>query len=231
MKKIIMLNASPKGKKASSFKFLNELKAKIEENQIECNLEMLSYTEVMKDNDKSNELFKKILECDAFFLAFPLYVDTLPAITQDFVERYNHFISERETTKVQDLYTIINCGFPEPEHTTVAFEVIQNFAKQVGINCRYNLGIGMGPLAGQIPVKLGLMKQIEKYFDSMIEQLKKPITSSDFNNKIEYSSPTFGFFNIFKKFLYIKVASFSWKKEAEKNKVKDLLYAKPYKEI
>lgn len=229
MKKIIMLNASPKGKQASSYKFLNELKIKIEENQIDSDLETFSYATIIKNKVKCDELFKAISESDVFILAFPLYVDSLSAVTQDFIESYHQFITERQTTKSQELYTIINCGFPEPEHNTVAFEIIQSFAKEVSLTCRYNLSIGMGPMASQMPMKSGIMREIEQHFNAIVEQLKNPTASTDFNRKIEYSSPAFGLLNILKKSLYIYIGSLGWKKQAKKNKVEHLLYAKPYK--
>ena len=228
MKKIIILNTSPKGTKASSQKLLNELEAKIEEIQIEYKLESFSYASIFKNEKKSNQLFTAILESDVLILAFPLYVDSLSAVTQDFVERYNQFTIERKRENPQELYTIINCGFPEPEHNTIAFEIIQNFAAETGFNCQYNLSIGMGSMAGQVPIKSRPMKNIERHFDAIIEHLRKPVVSTDFNRKIEYSSPTFGFLNFFSKSLYTMFGFHGWKQQAKKNKVKHLLYAKPY---
>lgn len=58
--------------------------------------------------------------CDLLILAFPLYVDTLPALTIQALEVIAEHRRAGETVHAPWFLALANCGFPEAAHNDVA---------------------------------------------------------------------------------------------------------------
>jgi hypothetical protein len=102
---------------------------------------------------RSQERMKNLLEAvdaaDLVLLAFPLYVDSLPAPTIEALERIAaHRASGPGTnppqTQRQLFAAIANCGFPEAHHNATALAICANFARQAGFHWAGSLALGAG---------------------------------------------------------------------------------------
>jgi len=70
-----------------------------------------------------------------------------------FLEDYYIYRKNKgEINKIIRVYTIVNCGFPEPKINTEAIRVIKNFFKRLNLNWRFGIGIGMGEFVGTTKV-------------------------------------------------------------------------------
>ena len=81
-------------------------------------------------------------EADALLIVFPLYFFCLPGMLTQYLDDYAQFIGVKG--KTQKVYTIVNCGFPEPEINTEAIRVMQSFSRHVGASFRFGIGFGSG---------------------------------------------------------------------------------------
>jgi hypothetical protein len=124
-------------------------------------------------------------------LAFPLYVDSLPAPVVATLER----IAARRNGKCVDggrFAALVNCGFPEAAHNRTALAICQTFARQAGFGWAGALALGAGeglvhgaPLAQAggpaIPIRKALdlaaaaLAQGEAIPQSAVDLLAKPI--------------------------------------------------------
>ena len=82
---------------------------------------------------------------DLVLLAFPLYVDSLPAPVINALELIaEHRSSQSETKPYQLFAAISNCGFPEPDHTATALAICENFARLTHFEWAGSLALGAG---------------------------------------------------------------------------------------
>jgi len=102
---------------------------------------------------RSPERMKTLLEAvdaaDLILLAFPLYVDSLPAPTIEALERISahrrsHTGTNSHQTHRQLFAAISNCGFPEAHQNATALAICANFAWQAGLNWAGSLALGAG---------------------------------------------------------------------------------------
>lgn len=228
MKQIVLLNLSPRGKSASSFKFLDTIKDFIEEENTNHKIDIDSYRLVMNKENKRNELFTQIASCDDCIIAFPLYVDTVPAVAQHFIENYYQYFRENKPNKPHNLYTIVNCGFPEPEQNHVALEIINHFAKRTLFTNVYRLGIGMGSLLGEQSKDSKLCKDISEQFHFIAKSINQSVFTGEAKENT-YVSANFGPLNRWKNKVYIFAGTGEFKRRAKANKASHLLYDQPYK--
>lgn len=228
MKQIVLLNLSPRGKAASSLKFLDTIKDFIEAQNNNQKIDTYSYRFVMNNENKCHELFAQLASCDDCVIAFPLYVDTAPAIAQHFMENYYQYFMENKPNKPHNLYTIVNCGFPEPEQNHVALEIINHFAKRTLFTNVYRLGIGMGTLLGDQSIDSKLCKNISEEFHFIAKSISQSILYCEARENT-YVSANFGPLNRWKNKIYTFMGSGKFKSRAKENKVSDRLYDQPYK--
>jgi hypothetical protein len=91
---------------------------------------------------------------DLIVLAFPLYVDCLPALTIRALEDIAAYRQAGSTRDGQQLAAIVNCGFPESSQNETALRICQQFAREAGLEWAGGLALGAGqsingrPLAG-----------------------------------------------------------------------------------
>ena len=128
MKKVIILSASPKtGEKAVSNLLSDMAKEQLCAKGIQAHIINVRKTLASKE---CTAAFEDMREADALLIVFPLYFFCLPGMLTRYLEDYAQFIGVYG--KAQKVYTIVNCGFPEPEINTEAIRVIQSFSRHVG---------------------------------------------------------------------------------------------------
>jgi hypothetical protein len=71
---------------------------------------------------------------DPVSLAYPLYVDSLPAPVTEALERIAVYRPVTGRANGQRLVAVANCGFPEAEHNRAPLSICQQFARQAGFD-------------------------------------------------------------------------------------------------
>ena len=108
--------------------------------RIECRLHFA--TEFVHDSDQAFAAARSIAEADLFLLATPLYVDSFPSLATRALELVE---AARRTERRDAVFVpLVNCGFPEPEHTRTALHIARNFARAAGYGYAGALPLGAG---------------------------------------------------------------------------------------
>ncbi len=97
---------------------------------------------VLRSQEKMKALFDAVDAADLVLLAFPLYVDSLPAPVIAALERIAAHQAGQSTRKL--FAAIANCGFPESEHNATALAICATFARQAGFTWAGSLSLGAG---------------------------------------------------------------------------------------
>jgi hypothetical protein len=98
--------------------------------------------------ERERSLFEALDAVDLFVLSTPLYVDSLPyLVTRCFERMAEHRARVRSGTSPR-LFAIVNCGFPELEHTRTALDICRVFARDAGFEWAGGLGLGEGESLG-----------------------------------------------------------------------------------
>lgn len=223
MKKVLSINGSPKGKRSTSYALLEYINKKIFSEE----KEIISLATFQKSGYR--EAIKKVKDSESIIIAFPLYVDCIPALLQDFMEKYNETCIRNRDGNIKNLYAVINCGFPEAGHNRSAMEIMKCFAARSGFKFRYGIGIGMGGMINpnNIPPTVKIVRPV---YDGLE---KIPLGINDDKNKgggeTDFISPHINLLGrqLMKKF-YIFMGHMGWKQLAGKNGVRDKLDASPY---
>jgi multimeric flavodoxin WrbA len=143
----LLLVGSPRTKKSTSYSLGSYLFEQLSAHNI------LTKTIHIHTSIRSPKRMKTLLEAvdaaDLVLLAFPLYVDSLPAPAIEALERIAvHRASNAETSPYQthrQLFAAIsNCGFPEAQQNETALAICANFAKQAGLHWAGSLALGAG---------------------------------------------------------------------------------------
>ena len=140
MKKLLILNASPKKRKSQSERFTAELLRHLDEGSYDIDkvyLYELNY---------SKYLFEQIATSDTVILATPLYIDCLPAKVLELFEDMEQFTKETFYETKPACYLIINCGFMEASQNNTAIEIVGRFCQRVGYRLRQAVSIGSGAM-------------------------------------------------------------------------------------
>jgi hypothetical protein len=90
------------------------------------------------------QLLQAVDRADLFVVASPVYVDSLPYLVMRALERiaeHRHEVAEPHECA---MLAIVNCGFPEARHTTVALDICRIFAGRARLSWTGGLGLGGG---------------------------------------------------------------------------------------
>lgn len=90
---------------------------------------------------------------DLFVLAFPLYVDSLPYLTVQALERIAAHRQAQENARPVRFVAIANCGFPEAHHNDTALAICRQFAAAAGLEWTGGLSMGAGTPFGGKPLE------------------------------------------------------------------------------
>jgi multimeric flavodoxin WrbA len=107
---------------------------------------------VLRSPEKTQALLDAVDAADLVTLAFPLYVDSLPAPVTEALERIAAHRQGRDRSRPQAFTAIANCGFPEAYQTETALAICETFARQAGFEWAGALALGAGGMLSGVPL-------------------------------------------------------------------------------
>jgi multimeric flavodoxin WrbA len=220
-KKVVFVNGSPRAEaQTASASFIARAAGLFDDSLYEK--ETIQVRKVSQPEEE--KVFDKIKTADAVIFVFPLYVFCLPGLLTGFLRDYADFV--KTTAQGQNspfVYTVINCGFPEPYINTEAAGVIKSFCRHTGMKFRSSILIGGGVMITNAekapPVKKTLQK-LDAAFLAMTDDIQTAGTEPPKDVLLKANFPVRLFFFI---------GCMNWKREAKHNglQIKNM-YDRPY---
>ena len=217
----LLLVGSPKGASSTSNSLGDYLISRLEQLGLTVSKEFI-YKLVRKEEGQK-ELLTKVEEASTIILAFPLYVDCLPAGVIKALEIIADHSKSKTNREKQRFAIIINCGFPETQHNNTAVAICKIFSREVGFEWKGALSLGMGGAIGgrSLEERGGMVRNVIKGLDLAAQALAK---GEDIPNEaIELFE---------KKFipitLYTKMGNLGWNQQAKKYGVRKKIKDQPY---
>lgn len=193
---ILFINASPKLKMSNSEYFINLL-----------NIKNKKINYIYKD--KYEDIEKNIYKANKIIFVYPTYIDIIPSKLINFIENYKGNFNNKE------IYLIINCGFLEPKNNDLGIKFMKNYIKEKQGNFKGYLSIGSGEVIG-ICKSNKFLKLICHDFFKKINKFRKFINLSK-NIKLKTN------IKLFNKKLFCIICNHYFRKNLNKNKVKEYL--------
>lgn len=138
---VLVVNGSPKGRRGAT----HALAALLGERLVAhgAKVEERGVLRSLRTEEATEGLLGAIDEADLVVLAFPLYVDCLPAPLTRLLELVGERRGGRDH-RAQRLVALVQCGFPEARHCAVATRICRLFAERAGMRWAGALQMGMG---------------------------------------------------------------------------------------
>lgn len=175
LKNVLILIGSPKAQRSASNNFASYLEDKFKLKGVETEK---TYIVRHQKPEKLQKLVEKASAYELIIMVNPLYIDSIPAITINFMEQfciYKSSIIETQKPKKQRLLAIFNSGFPEPHHNDTADGMCENFAHQAKMEWIGGITIGMGAAFESRSVKDsgGMSRNLRKGMDIIVDSVSK----------------------------------------------------------
>jgi multimeric flavodoxin WrbA len=165
-RRALLLVGSPRTKKSTSNSLGIYLLEQLQAQGLQVDIRNIHTT--LRSKERWSEVLEAVDAADLVLLAFPLYVDTLPAPVIEALERIADHRLALPHPAPQRFAAIVNCGFPEARHMENAAAVCALFARQVGFEWAGALALAGGegmvhgtPLAELDGRAIPLMKSLE----------------------------------------------------------------------
>ncbi|NYT11476.1 MAG: NAD(P)H-dependent oxidoreductase [Methanomassiliicoccales archaeon] len=219
IKKALLLVGSPKGNGSNSYSLGSFLMKKLSENGVETTTMMVK--DMLGSEGRIKDMLREIDITELIVLAFPLYVDSLPAMDIKLLQ----IISEHRSgsTDKKGFIPIVNCGFPEVHHNGTAISICRNFASRANLEWRGGLSLGGGMAIASRP-----LEETGGVTRNIIKSLKMAAQSLAMGEPIPKESEERMALPVAPKWIFIRVGNRWWKKQAKENGVENELNARPY---
>lgn len=200
--KISIVNGSPKAEASTSRLMIEYLTPFIGNNEITV------YS--IGKKDLTNAQFADMQNSEALIFVFPLYIDSVPSNVLRLLARL-----ERQgfADKKPQVYCIINNGFFEGKQNHIAFDIMKNWCRAVGLRWGQGVGLGAGemlPFLKDIPPGHGPNKNMGKAFEELAKNVSALKSGGDL-----FVSPNYP------RFLWkISASLYFWYPKAKKNGLK-----------
>ncbi len=217
----LLLVGSPRGQNSTSHSIGAYLMAQLATSGLQTETALLY--PALNAPQKLDALLTQIASADLTLLSFPLYVDTLPAPVIYLLEQ---LAAHRTAHPNQggSVAVLVNCGFPEWQHTENVLALCAEFAAQTGLHWLGALALG----AGQGMVNGMPLHQI----GGQVIPLKKALTLAAQSLAQGQPIPAEAQVLIEKPFvpvwLYRLLGGLGWKQQAKRWGVQNDLRRRPY---
>ncbi len=151
IRRALLLVGSPKTRKSTSNALGGYLFEQLSARAIQT--ETIYLHTVLRSPAKMQALLDAVDAADLVTLAFPLYVDSLPAPVIEALERIAAHRQGRDPAHRQLFTAIANCGFPEAYQTATALAICETFAQQAGFEWAGSLALGGGQMLNGMPLE------------------------------------------------------------------------------
>jgi len=214
--KLTVFNGSPRGRRSNTKilleHFINGFMT------TDGNTYELAYLIRVKDRDNFIKLFR---EAEQVLLAFPLYVDAMPAIVKTFIESLEPLCGREGNP---DIGFIVQSGSPEAIHSRYVERYLEKLARRLG--CRYKGTVIKGGVEGIRATPVWMNKKLFKSFYKLGKSFGE---TGKFDEQIvlnlaqpeRYSKFALWSFRLSGKIFY-------WDKMLKKNNAFEKRFAKPY---
>jgi multimeric flavodoxin WrbA len=142
IRRALLLVGSPRTRKSSSQSLGGYLFEQLSARNIQT--ETIYTHTTMRSAERTKALLEAVEAADLVLLAFPLYVDSLPAPVIEALERIAAQRAGQPRPTRQLFAAIANCGFPEVHHNATALAICETFACQAGFEWAGGLALGAG---------------------------------------------------------------------------------------
>ena len=220
IKRAVLLIGSPRTKKSTSASLGGYLFEQFNARNIETQTIQI-YTSI-NSQKRMDEMYTAIDNTNLVVLAFPLYVDTLPAPVISALEK----IAAHRQGNISPVRfaAISNCGFPEAEHNATALATCEEFARGTGFSWMGSLALGGGEgLVHGVPLNemdgraIPLKKSIELAAEALANGEAIPPSAQELLSK-----------PIIPNWMYKLFGGFGWKQSAQQYGVRNQLRRQPY---
>ncbi|MFX1520593.1 MAG: hypothetical protein ACFFCD_11815 [Promethearchaeota archaeon] len=221
-KNALLLIGSPKGFKSTSNSLGTYLLDRLNERDFAT--EKLHIHRLIKSDKGKEDLLLAVNASDIIILAFPLYIDSLPASVIKAME----FIATRRRTmtnlKKPKFIAISNNGFPEASQNDVALDICRIFAKESDFEWVGGLACGGGGSIDGRPLEDigGMVRNVKKALEltaaAIADRSSVPKEAVDLMAKPLVPS-----------WLYRWFANYGWKRQAKKHGVRNRINDQPYR--
>jgi hypothetical protein len=144
MKKVCLVNGSLRGKKASSLAFLQRISTAMGTNGF--HIDMITVKAGANGRSPLTTL-AAAAGADVIVIAFPLFCYSLSGAVTRFLEDFHSYAKEGgRYNRRAKVFAIVNSGFPEPLVSEEAIRVVRNFCARLGLQYRFTIAIGAGPV-------------------------------------------------------------------------------------
>ncbi|NTW70016.1 MAG: NAD(P)H dehydrogenase [Chlorobiaceae bacterium] len=220
LRRALLLVGSPRLEKSTSSSLGSYLFEQLTQHGVET--ETIYLYKAINTPDRMEALRQAIHWADLVVLAFPLYVDTLPAPVISVLE--DVVMHCKGKTKPTGFSAIVNCGFPEASQNDSAIALCAGFARAAGFEWMGGLSLGagegmvqarpLGEMGGQgtslrraLEIAAGELAEGKAVSESAQELLAKPLMPQ---------------------WIYKLGGTIGWKMRARKFGTQKLLKARPY---
>jgi len=218
---ILLLVGSPKNSSSTSASLGDYLTLRLEE--LGRSIEKEYIYKLIRKDEGQKKMLSMVDNADLIILAFPLYVDCLPAGVIKTLELIANHRKSLNNPKKIGFVVLINCGFPEAEQNITAIAICKIFAHEVGFEWKGALSLGMGGAIGgrSVEERGGMVRNLKKGYNLAAKALAEG-----------KNIPEEAIALVAKRFipisLYAKMGNSGWKKQAKKFGVREIIEAKPY---
>ena len=216
----LLLVGSPKPAKSTSESLGGYLLGKLESIGFET--QKIQIQTSMRSQQGKQSMLELVKASDLLILAFPLYIDCLPAAVISALEEIAQQRKNADTPKKQRFLAIVNNGFPEASQNCTALAICKRFAFESGIEWAGGLSLGGGgPIDGKPLEETGFIgRNVRKALDLAASDLLQ-------NQPVSQKAVDLMAKPIVPKGLYLLMANRGWKMMAKQFSAEDKLYSKP----
>ena len=221
LKRAVLLVGSPRTHKSSSQALGGYLFDRLAEGQVQT--ETFYIHTSLSSPERMQALLEAVDAADLVMLAFPLYVDSLPAPVMAALERIAARRSGAGTTRPR-FAALANCGFPEAAHNATALAICETFARQAGFDWAGALSLGAGeglvhgaPLAEAGGPAIPIRKALDLAAEALLQGQPIPQSAIDLLAK-----------PIIPGWAYRAMGIFGWRQQAKQYGVQNIMNRKTY---
>ena len=215
--KALLLVGSPKGFESTSNSLGEYLLGKLQSGGFQT--EKIHIQIAVHNEEKTAAMLAEAAECDILIIAFPLFIDCLPAPVILALEKIAQNRKTVQASKRSRVLAIVNNGFPDSSQNATAVAICRQFAKETNLDWTGGLMLGGGGMINGVSLdKAPMVKNVKKALDLAAEDLLQ-------NHAISSQAVDLMAKPIMPKRIYTMFANMGWKTRAkefgQQKKLKD----------